>query len=67
MGPTKVMGIANTVGRIGSGIIADLPCVDALWMNNVALMTGQLILMFPAAFRGLLGSYSLFLIWFIKM
>lgn len=32
------IGIANTVGRIASGFLADLKNVDALVINNVALV-----------------------------
>ncbi|CAH1176812.1 unnamed protein product [Phaedon cochleariae] len=40
------IGIANTVGRIMYGVITSFPCVDALFVNNVALTIGGLATMF---------------------
>ena len=36
----QMIGVANTVARIASGYLADLPCVDALVLNNIALVLG---------------------------
>lgn len=40
----SVIGITNTVGRILSGVLADLTKVDALIINNVALVISAVLL-----------------------
>lgn len=40
----SVIGITNTVGRILSGVIADVTKVDALIINNVALVLSAVLL-----------------------
>lgn len=41
----SVIGITNTVGRIISGIVADLKFVDSLMLNNVAMLVASLAVM----------------------
>uniref|UniRef100_A0A1B6DPH3 Major facilitator superfamily (MFS) profile domain-containing protein n=1 Tax=Clastoptera arizonana TaxID=38151 RepID=A0A1B6DPH3_9HEMI len=42
----SVIGITNTVGRIGCGIITSLPQIDALTITNIALTVGGLATIF---------------------
>ena len=37
-----MIGVANTIARIGAGFLADLPCVDPLVLNVGALFLGNL-------------------------
>lgn len=34
----SIIGIINTVGRVGCGFIADFPWVDSLLLNNICLI-----------------------------
>jgi MFS family permease len=44
----SIMGIANTIGRVATGLIADLPSVNALFVNNLSLLlSGICILCVP--------------------
>jgi hypothetical protein len=36
----STIGITNTIGRVGCGLVSSLPGVDALLINNVALTIG---------------------------
>ncbi|KAK7869035.1 hypothetical protein R5R35_002983 [Gryllus longicercus] len=42
----SVIGITNTVGRVGCGILTSFPGVDSLLINNVALTIGGIATMF---------------------
>ena len=54
----SVIGISNTVGRIGCGYISDFACVDSLAVTNISFfLTGVCIILFP-----LLGSFTEFII-----
>jgi len=41
----STIGIANTVGRVVSGLFSSLPCVNVLLVNNVALSIGGIATM----------------------
>ncbi|XP_064118467.1 uncharacterized protein LOC135223692 isoform X1 [Macrobrachium nipponense] len=46
----SLIGITNTVGRVLSGLIADMPCVSALWINNICIvMSGVCVFLTPLA------------------
>lgn len=46
----SIIGITNTVGRVLSGFIADLPCVSPLWVNNICIiMSGLCVFLTPFA------------------
>ncbi|XP_068248337.1 uncharacterized protein [Palaemon carinicauda] len=52
----SLIGITNTVGRVLSGLIADMPCVSALWVNNICIvMSGVCVFLTPLASS--LGSF----------
>ncbi|XP_063858697.1 uncharacterized protein LOC135099926 isoform X3 [Scylla paramamosain] len=54
----SLIGITNTIGRVLSGIIADLPCVSPLWINNICIiMSGVCVFLTPFA-----SSYSSFVV-----
>ena len=54
----SVIGISNTVGRIGCGYVSDFAWVDSLAVTNVSfLLTGVCIILFP-----LLTTFTEFLI-----
>uniref|UniRef100_A0A0N7ZCA7 Major facilitator superfamily (MFS) profile domain-containing protein n=1 Tax=Scylla olivacea TaxID=85551 RepID=A0A0N7ZCA7_SCYOL len=54
----SLIGITNTIGRVLSGIIADLPCVSPLWINNICIiMSGVCVFFTPFA-----SSYSSFVV-----
>ena len=54
----SVIGISNTVGRIGCGYISDFACVDSLAVTNISFfLTGVCIIVFP-----LLSSFTEFII-----
>ena len=40
-----IIGITNTIGRVTSGMIANLKNVDALVVNNVALIIASVVLL----------------------
>ncbi|PSN31947.1 hypothetical protein C0J52_21417 [Blattella germanica] len=40
------IGITNTVGRVGCGVVSSMPGIDALLINNIALTIGGLITIF---------------------
>ena len=54
-----MLGITNTAGRIVAGFLADLKCVNALLLHNVALVCAGL-LCFANMFCRELVSMSLF-------
>lgn len=42
------LGLSNTIGRVVSGVITDLPCMDPVWMNNFSLMlAGTMVSLIP--------------------
>jgi MFS family permease len=52
----SIIGITNTIGRVLSGVISDLPQVSALLMNNLCLLlSGICIAIVP--FCGSYGAY----------
>ncbi|XP_065568498.1 monocarboxylate transporter 5-like isoform X2 [Artemia franciscana] len=55
----SVIGIANTVGRVGCGALADHPKVDSLLVTNVALTIGGIVtIMCP-----IMSTYTLLMIY----
>ncbi|KAK3855220.1 hypothetical protein Pcinc_038363, partial [Petrolisthes cinctipes] len=54
----SIIGITNTVGRVLSGILADLPWVNPLWLNNFCIVcSGLCVFLTPFAY-----SYTSFVI-----
>jgi len=55
-----VIGVGNTISRIATGFIADLPCVDSVLIYNVAAILAGLITCLVAVFDtyGLLIMYG---------
>lgn len=46
----SLIGITNTIGRVLSGFIADLPWVSPLWINNICIiMSGVCVFFTPFA------------------
>ena len=56
----SIIGIANTVARVGCGFVSDLPWVDCLFFNNMALIVaGVMTILCPYCFNyALLATYS---------
>ena len=56
----SIIGIANTVARVGCGWIADQPWCDCLLFNNIALVMGGISTMLVPLFTNypLLAIYS---------
>lgn len=47
----SIIGITNTVGRVLSGILADLPWVNPLWLNNFCIIcSGLCVFLTPFAY-----------------
>ena len=38
----SLIGVANVLGRLLAGFLADRPQIDSLWVNTAALFTGGL-------------------------
>jgi len=38
----SIIGITNTIGRVGSGMLSDLPQVNSLFMNNMCILLSGL-------------------------
>ncbi|XP_071516142.1 monocarboxylate transporter 14-like isoform X2 [Panulirus ornatus] len=54
----SIIGITNTVGRVLSGLIADLPWVNPLWINNICIiLSGVCVFLTPFA-----TSYASFVV-----
>lgn len=54
----SLIGITNTIGRVLSGFIADLPWVSPLWVNNTCIiMSGLCVFFTPFA-----SSYTSFVV-----
>ncbi|KAK7079334.1 hypothetical protein SK128_021138 [Halocaridina rubra] len=46
----SLIGITNTIGRVLSGLIADIPRVNALWVNNICIiLSGVCVFLTPFA------------------
>ena len=42
----SAIGVANTIGRVGCGVVSSIPGTDVILMNNVALTIGGIMTMF---------------------
>ncbi|CAL4062890.1 unnamed protein product, partial [Meganyctiphanes norvegica] len=59
----SIIGITNTVGRVLSGLIADIPCVSALWVNNICIVASGLCV-FLTPFATTYGSFCTIAVFF---
>ncbi|XP_045593400.1 monocarboxylate transporter 14 isoform X2 [Procambarus clarkii] len=64
----SIIGITNTVGRVLSGFIADLPWVSPLWINNICIiLSGVCVFLTPfASSYGSFVALSLFFGFFVS-
>ncbi|XP_041373533.1 monocarboxylate transporter 12-like [Gigantopelta aegis] len=56
----SVIGISNTVGRVAVGVLSDLPWIDCLLVNNLALIIGGVVTCFVPFYDsyGMLAAYT---------
>lgn len=59
----SIIGITNTVGRVLSGLVADIPCVSALMVNNVCIVASGLCV-FLTPFATTYGSFCTISVFF---
>ncbi|XP_042218311.1 monocarboxylate transporter 14-like isoform X2 [Homarus americanus] len=52
----SLIGITNTIGRVLSGLIADLPWVSPLWVNNICIILSGVCVFFTP-FASSYGSF----------
>ncbi|XP_063608222.1 uncharacterized protein LOC134782611 [Penaeus indicus] len=64
----SIIGITNTIGRVLSGLIADIPKVSALWVNNICIiLSGVCVFLTPfASSYGAFVTISLFFGFFVS-
>ncbi|KAB7502770.1 Monocarboxylate transporter 12, partial [Armadillidium nasatum] len=59
----SIIGITNTIGRVLSGLIADIPKVDPLWVNNLSIIFSG-VCMFLTPFANSFGSFVAIAVFF---
>lgn len=64
----SLIGITNTIGRVLSGLISDLPWVNALWVNNFCIIMSAVCVFFTpfAHTYGAFVTLSLFFGFFVS-
>ncbi|KAL7644471.1 UNVERIFIED_CONTAM: hypothetical protein RMT77_005303 [Armadillidium vulgare] len=59
----SIIGITNTIGRVLSGLIADIPKVDPLWVNNLSIIFSG-VCMFLTPFANSFGAFVAIAVFF---